>query len=370
MTKVCHLTSVHQNNDVRIFKKECVSLAKAGYEVYLVAHGESSYTDGVHIVGIGDPASRIRRILITTKIIYKKALEIDADIYHIHDPELLPCALKLKRKGKKVIFDSHENYVMQLKHRAYLPKLIGSAIAKAYYFYETAAVKKLDAVIFPCTMNGENIFQNRARHTVFISNAPMLAELYDRYNPDSVKAERTVVHVGTLSYERGITHLVKAADKARVKLILAGKFVSSQYYESVTAMPEFRAVDYRGFASREEVIDICSQANIGLSTLLDKGQYYLADNLATKVYEYMSLGLPVIISETPYAQKLNEKYHFGICVNPENVDEIADAIAYILDNPHFAREMGANGRSLVIEKLNWGIEEEKLLALYEQLGDG
>lgn len=370
MTKVCHLTSVHQNNDVRIFKKECVSLAKAGYEVYLVAHGESSYTDGVHIVGVGDFTCRIKRMLVSARVIYKKALEIDADIYHIHDPELLPWALKLKGKGKKVIFDSHENYVMQIRHRAYLPKLIGAVIAKAYYFYETAVVKKLDAVIFPCTMGGKNIFQNRARRTVFISNAPLLSELYDRYNSSSAKAERTIVHVGTLSYERGITHLVKAAAKAQARLILAGKFVSPQYYESVTAMPEFAAVDYRGFVSREELVDVCGQANIGLCTLLNSGQYFGADTLATKVYEYMSLGLPVIISDTPYAQSINKKYHFGVCVNPECVDEIAQAITYILDNPEKAKKMGANGRRLVFERFNWGIEEKKLLALYAQLAVG
>lgn len=371
MTKVCHLTSVHQNNDVRIFKKECVSLAKAGYEVYLVAHGESSYTEGVHIVGIGDfHTSRLKRMLVATRVVYKKALEIDAKIYHVHDPELLSCALRLKRKGKKVIYDSHENYVMQIKKKVYLPKIISSLIAKAYYLYETAVVKKLDAVIFPCTMDGENIFQNRAKRTEFISNAPLLAELYDRYNPNFAKDQRTIVHVGMLSHERGITHLVKAADKAQVKLILAGKFVSPEYFQSITAMPEFKAVDYRGFVSREEVLDICSQANIGLCTLLNVGQYYQADNLATKVYEYMSLGLPVIISDTPYAKKINEEYKFGICVNPESVDDIAEAIAYLLDNPETAKKMGVNGRTLVLEKLNWGIEEKKLLALYEQLLGG
>ena len=55
------------------------------------------------------PKSRMARMLLTTKRIYKKSLEQDADIYHLHDPELLPYALKLKRKSKCVIFDSHEN---------------------------------------------------------------------------------------------------------------------------------------------------------------------------------------------------------------------------------------------------------------------
>ena len=44
MIKVCHMTSAHQPGDTRIFQKECVSLAKAGYQVFLVQRGEAGRT--------------------------------------------------------------------------------------------------------------------------------------------------------------------------------------------------------------------------------------------------------------------------------------------------------------------------------------
>lgn len=70
MMKVCHMTSVHPIEDVRIFHKECISLAKAGYEVYLVECGESYDKNGVHIVGVGEiPGNRLKRM---TKGIAKK----------------------------------------------------------------------------------------------------------------------------------------------------------------------------------------------------------------------------------------------------------------------------------------------------------
>ena len=54
MKRVCHLASVRSSDDTRIFHKECASLAEAGYEVYLVAPGESREELGVHIVGVGE----------------------------------------------------------------------------------------------------------------------------------------------------------------------------------------------------------------------------------------------------------------------------------------------------------------------------
>ena len=56
MIKVCHMTSAHAPGDVRIFHKECVSLAKAGYQVYLVQRGESFEASGVHVIGVGQPS--------------------------------------------------------------------------------------------------------------------------------------------------------------------------------------------------------------------------------------------------------------------------------------------------------------------------
>ena len=62
-----------------------------------------------------------------------------------------------------------------------------------------------------------------------------------------------------------------------------------------------------------------------------------------------------------------ERWHCGICVEPDSVDEIAAAIQYLLDHPEEARRMGENGRRAVEEEFNWGTKEKKLLALYEEI---
>lgn len=368
MIKICHMTSAHGCEDVRIFHKECVSLAKAGYDVSLVERGESYEKNGVHIVGVGEPSGgRLNRMTAFSKKVYKAALEIDADIYHFHDPELIPYGLKLKKKGKKVIFDSHERYTEQFKSKPYLPKFITAPMAKIYGKYEKWFLKKIDAVIFPCTMQGKNPFEGKCKNVAIISNAGLLEEFYDLYDADAKKKANQICYAGGLTKARGITTETKAAYRANAIFAVAGRFQSPEYEQELRSLPEYSCVEYKGELDRKGVMNLLSESMIGMSVLMDEGQYLKADNLPTKVYEYMAMGLPTILSKSQYNEKMTEQYHFGICIDPENVDEIADAIRYLLDNPEEARKMGENGRRAVKEKFNWGMEEKKLFALYEDI---
>ena len=366
-TKVCHVTSAHESNDDRIFLKECVSLAKAGYDTYLVAKGESREEKGVHVVGLGQaPAGRLKRMTSFAKAVYLKALEIDADIYHLHDPELLPWGVRLKKHGKKVIFDSHENYPAQILNKKRLPKWMLQIISSAFRGYETFSLGKIDAVVVPCTFDGKNIFDRRAARTAVIANYPVLSDFYDMYVPEHPKSY-DLCYVGGLSYQRGIFHLIKAAGKAEKRLLLAGRFSNEEFESRVRSLPEFSFVEYVGSVPNSEVADLIQSCHIGANTLLNVGQYHHMDTFGVKVYEYMSMGIPVLMPDYPYAREMMGKYEFGLCVDPENPDNIADAILYLLSHPGEARQMGLNGRKAVEQEFNWSTQEKKLLELYESL---
>lgn len=368
MYKVCHMTSAHEEEDDRIFHKECVSLAKAGYEVYLVERGKSYEKNGVHIVGVGQiPKGRLKRMTEGAKRIYEAAKALDADIYHFHDPELLPYGMKLKRAGKKVIFDSHEFYREQICEKQYLPVWLRNLVAGVYSSYERYALKRLDGVVSPCTLHGKNFFADRCQRAVIISNAVVLSEFFERYIPDAEKKERQLCYAGGLTETRGITADMRAAYCADAKLVLAGAFSPPEYKKNLEAMPEYSCVEYRGRLPLSDVRSLMNESRIGLCTLLDSGQYLKIDTFGIKVYEYMSMALPVILSHSSYNDRMVDRYHFGICVDPTNIDEIASAIRYLLDHPEEARRMGENGRRAVKEEFNWGAEEKKLLALYEDI---
>lgn len=368
MTKVCHMTSAHPPEDVRIFHKECVSLAKAGYDVYLVERGESYEKNGVHIVGVGQPSrGRLSRMTSFAKKVYEAALALDADIYHFHDPELLPYGLKLKRMGKKVIFDSHEKYTDLIQDKPYLPRWSMGLIAWAYGAYERFILRRIDGLVFPSLKNGKNPFTGMCSHIAIVDNVPKLEELYDYYDPSLSKYDHSICYIGSLTYSRGITHMVRAAAAADCTAYLGGLFAPPEYQAEVESLPEFANAKYLGKLDRPQVLETLQRCQIGVATIRNIGQYYQYDNLATKVYEYMSLGLPTVLSDSPYNQKIIEKFQFGICVDPENVEKIAAAIRYLLENPEEAKRMGENGRRAVKEEFNWGVEEKKLLALYEDI---
>lgn len=368
--KVCHLTSVHSIDDTRIFTKECTSLASNSYDVTIIACGSVAFVDvknDVKRISLKVPVkNRFQRIFKRSKAVYKKAIEVNADIYHFHDPELLPIGLKLKNKGKKVIFDSHEFYGEQIKEKQYIPKMIRRLISFIYMKYEGYVCRRIDVTIQVCTLSGKNYFENRARRTIFITNAPIF-EADEEENIASYESREFVTYIGGLTVNRGATNVIKAAALAEVDLILCGKFESEKYHEQLKLLNAYSVVKYKGFLTNEEIKSLFKKCFAGLSTLLHISQYPKIDTFPTKIYDYMAAGLPVIMSDTQYARMMVEKYKIGICVNPTNIEEIAEAIKYLKENKEIAAQMGKNGRAAFEKEFNWQKEEEKLIELYHSL---
>lgn len=221
MIKVCHMTSVHPPFDTRIFLKECISLSQEGYDTYLVAQGDSCEKEGVHVVGCGESGGRFRRMAFFTRKIYREALKLDCDIYHLHDPELLSWGLKLKRKGKKVIFDSHEDVPAQIMDKPWIAPGIRKMISRCYSAYETYVVKRIDAVV-AATPYIAGRFTGRARNVVTVNNYPKLDDIVF-HDTLFEKRDKIICYAGGISKIRGEDIMVQAMKDVDGVLILAGE---------------------------------------------------------------------------------------------------------------------------------------------------
>lgn len=363
--KVAHLTSVHNRYDTRIFHKECKTLQGAGYQIVLiVADGlGDEVKDGVSFIDVGKPASRLGRMLKSTRQVYQAALKTNADIFHIHDPELIPTGVKLKRKGKKVIFDAHESITSQILSKHYIPLFLRKFVACFYSKFERRNVAKFDAVV-TATPHIRKEFESFCDRVEDIKNYPLLNEFLDITL--NTRKNRQCIYLGTLDEPRGIREIVEALSYSKnIRLKLAGKFGDAKFQQELMGLANWKNVDYVGFLSREETKSALSESMVGLVTLHPTPNY--VHGLPVKLFEYMSAGLPVIASDIPMWQQIVEDANCGICVNPMRPRDIGEKLDYLLANPEIAKRMGENGRKAVIEKYNWDKETPVLLELYRSL---
>jgi len=366
MARVAHLTSVHNRDDARIFLKQCRSLAAVGHDVTLiVADGRGDKTrDDVRIIDVGRPRGRLRRFMQTTRLVRRKAAELRADIYHLHDPELLPAGLMLKASGKRVVFDSHEDVPRQILSKSYLPRILRRPLAFFVGMIERAIVRRLDHVV-AATPAIRDKFRRMKVQTTDINNYPMLGEL--SVEPSSRRHTSDICYVGGIVATRGIREIVAALSLTRTqgKLLLAGPFPERQVRAEVATLPGWTKVRELGVVDRAGVRNVLASAAAGLVTLHPTPAYL--ESLPVKMFEYMSAGLPVIASDFPLWRDIVEGSGCGICVDPLDPVAIAAAIDSIVENPDMGRKMGECGYFAVHERYNWGAEEKKLLELYDKL---
>ena len=369
--KVLMLTNVHSPLDQRIYHKEAKTLAAAGYRVTIVGPGDPAFQsddDGIEVRGIPAPRTPGERLTNLWRL-FEIARNSDADLVHFHDPELLPVAFWLSLMGKKVIYDVHEHFHLVALTRSWIPPVVRRPLAFAVERGERLLGRHMSAVVGVVDEQGSRFGR---RPFVAVKNYPRL-ECFDA--PRSAKGiSFDLVHVGSLSRERG------AALLPRLLRILK------------ETHPTFSLLNIGGFHSPFDEqrfhqdlkrFDLCANVRCvqrhvpysKLGTLIASGRVGLIPGILcrknlkpfvpTKLFEYLACGVPVVASDLPSIRALHDHGNWGILVDPDDPLAHADAIAYLLDHPGEADEMGARGRALVEGRFQWARQGTKLLSLYD-----
>jgi glycosyltransferase involved in cell wall biosynthesis len=361
--KVCHITSAHPRDDIRIFHKQCKTLASRHDVFLVVADGlGDQYLDGVAVIDVGKPSGRTGRMLKTVHKVKRRARQCSADVYHLHDPELLTVARWLKRKTRaRVIFDAHEDVPLQLLDKHWIPRSWRATIARMYTVFERRVCTQIDAVVSVTPMICER-YAAFTKKVVLVANFPMLKEFPEPAAGRNVEA-RSAVYIGGLSPNRGVKQMILAAARSNAVLHLAGSFVTPEFEAQVKAMPEWKTVVWHGTLSREAVVALLNRMAIGLVTLQPTRSYQEAYPI--KMFEYMAAAVPVVASHFEFWELLVKDANCGLTVDPSSPVAIAKAMEFIFEHPKEGAQLGAHGRSAIVNRYNWEKERMKLLDLYQ-----
>ena len=353
--KIVHLTTLHAPRDVRIFVKEARSQAAGGHEVHVVAPGASGSQDGVELhdlgartdPGLGSLAGRLRAA-------WRAARRLRGDVYHLHEPELIPLGLALKATGARVVYDAHEETPLEVRAMHPDRPALGRALSLGWTVAEKATGATADGIVAATPSIAKRF---PARKTVVVRNFPT-AEEAERFRggPHAARPPN-VVYFGGLTEIRGAREMAAAIERVEhpgARLVLAGPGTTNLSGDRI---------DVRGWLPREGVAGVLRDARVGLLVLHPVPAH--VESLPIKLFEYMAAGIPVVASDFPAWQELVGDA--GILVDPMDVDAIAASIDALLADPDAAEAMGARGRQAVEERYGWEGEAERLLTLYQRL---
>ncbi|MRS05449.1 glycosyltransferase, partial [bacterium] len=342
--------------------------ASAGFETHLVAPATRSYSKrGVIIHGVHQKKEgRFWRMIEAGSRTFSRAKALNAKIYHLHDPELLPYGILLKAAGKKVVYDVHEDVPRDIESKPWIPKLMRRMVGTLFEHFENSIASHLSAVV-AATPFIRKRFSKINAVTCTVNNYPIIGELLtaDAFSDFSASARPYVCYAGGISAIRGLREMIAAISIIDSPLLLAGVFSHDNLHRDSMKLPGWKQVEYLGQVARRELALMLNRSFAGLVLYHPEANHI--NSQPTKMFEYMSAGLPVIVSDFPLWRDIVQRIGCGICVNPFDTEEIAKAIRFLDRNRNLAKSMGEKGLSAVSKEFNWQREQAVLINLYKTL---
>lgn len=374
-TEILHIAPGQWAGHMRIYHRECQSLIRAGYKVELLAHPmlQENYSPLVKIESLGKlPESEYRLFLwsrfIRNLLAFCKALKSNASLFHYHSPEFIPWAIMLSfLKPQPIIFDCMEDFENYISQRLDIPLLMRVILSRLMKLMLRWAANKSDAVI-TSDKGMADYFQKDTKRIIVIHNFPAI-ELFPDPKDFNISKKYDLVFHGAL--ERYINICLDIDDA----LIRRGCFLRWYFVGVMPHLNEFlKALEMRSKQDRffiksrvphnlvyREII----KAKIGIIPLPDLPKYH--KNIPQKMFEYMALRLPIVMSNLPPSAPFIKNYESAMLVAPGDVNQYADVIVQLLTDIKLASKLSQNGRMLFENLYNWEKESIKLVNLYFDL---
>lgn len=363
---IVHITTSHTPWDTRILYKQCSGLAASGNfkSVTLLNCREVNETfESVTIKAADKKRSRILRYTLSVYKSIDLAQKLNADIIHVHDPELYCLAMFCRFTNIKVVVDVHENYFDKIELRSWMPRYLRS-IARLFLRITYKVVGNYAFGVIGAVPTITDQFNNENKAT--IRNFPQLHRL-SQMKGEPKRIPGKIVYTGGLGYNRGAEAVVKSFSSMddRYTLHIYGRVNETLKAELANFLAKGNII-LHGICPFEEVMNSVRTSCCGvICNESGKGYEYALPN---KLFEYLALGVPVVCSNFPLWEELVVENDVGISVRPDDHQAIRNALELFCSNVALSNEYGNRCKALAQKNYNWANEFSKLLALYQYKG--
>ena len=313
----------------------------------------------------------LRFLLLSGYILTKRHLSKRYDVIHVHSvPDFLVfAALPIRLMGARVILDIHD--ILPEFYASKFGVRRNSLVFKALLLTERVSAAFSDHVILPNHLWEERLVSRSVRPgkcTVFI-NYPD-PKMFARRPKKSSNSKFIILYPGSLNKHQGVDLAIRAFAQ------VAGQMPGAEFHiygdgpekpALVSLATEIGLTDQlviHGMVPTAEIANVMANADLGVVPKRASSEFG-NEAASTKIMEFMSLGVPLIVSRT----KVDQYYHDSSQVRffeSENVTELAGAMLELWKNSGLRRELVA-GATKYVELNSWSQKKFEYLQLVDNL---
>ena len=377
-------------------EKEAVSLIEDGHEIYILSFNYDGLAKdevyrGIHIVRFPithrayNKLSPLHRILPFYSRKWQKFVKQflkghKIDSVHVHDLPLANICYRIKRKtGCKLVLDQHELWSETVKHYRHYNTVIGKIVRylSRWKTYEKKYFEQADMVITVETPIKEWYIENTGidnQKVIVVPNTPPKS-LLDGIDltPTTNKDDFVLYYAGKIDVNRYLDSVIRALPQLKdlipnIKFRIAGKIAKGcDPRPAANAAGVSAYVEYLGELSYEDMIRSMNDSDICIC-LLPSYSEELNRTIVTKLYQYIQLAKPVIVSRTDYMKRFVEKHGIGRAVNEKDPESIANVIAEMHRDKKFM-EICSEHSLQIKDRYIWEKTVQPLIGFYREISE-
>lgn len=170
--------------------------------------------------------------------------------------------------------------------------------------------------------------------------------------------DKYICYVGNLAPWQGVEYLIKAAPlilekENKINFIIIGDgILGNDLRRAVKNSNFFDKFLFTGKVPYEKVPGYINSSDVCVAPFIRARNERIGLS-PLKIYEYLACGKPVVASDIEGVGSFLRETKSGIAVEPENHEKLADGLIELLQKENMAKEMGRNGREIVIKKHGW-----------------